>query len=523
MLARDGSNTSGMMRNNPVARDVARSVMSLSSRLKAFWNEGRSRHPATPSPASVFRPGRNCFDLVKARRAAVLVDGCDYFRHLESSLRQARRSIMIIGWDFDGRIRLRPQAGEEDSPPLGALLRALVEARPELFVHILVWSTSVLHGPSAIAPALFGSEWQHHRRIQLKFDTRHPFYGSHHQKIVCIDGAVAFVGGMDLTVRRWDTPEHLADDPRRIDCDGEPYPPVHDVQMVFDGRAAAAICRIAAERWHGATGELPDAAAAECDQRGGGPWPDELQPDFRDAPIAIARTEPAYAGRSEIHESSTQALDMIMAAERSIYIEAQYLTAKTIGAALSRRLKASNGPDIVIVMTRESRGLLERLAMSENRDRLLRRLARADRFGRLRVFYPAVPSESGGKVEVLVHAKLIIVDDRMIRVGSSNLNNRSIGLDTECDVAIEAGSPNDRRTIAGIRNRLLAEHLGCSTADVDAAIAADGLATAVDRLNCRPRGLRPFDVGRSGDPFRSLPGTRFLDPVRMFRLPWPFR
>lgn len=524
MLARDGSNTSGMMRNNPVARDVARSVMSLSSRLKAFWNEGRSRHPATPqSPASVFRPGRNCFDVVKAGRASVLVDGCDYFRHLESSLRQARRSIMIIGWDFDGRIRLRPQAGEEDSPPLGALLRALVEARPELFVHILVWSTSVLHGPSAIAPALFGSEWQHHPRIQLKFDTRHPFYGSHHQKIVCIDGAVAFVGGMDLTVRRWDTPEHLADDPRRIDCDGEPYPPVHDVQMVFDGRAAAAICRIAAERWHGATGELPDAAAAECDQRGGGPWPDALQPDFRDAPIAIARTEPAYAGRSEIHESSTQALDMIMAAERSIYIEAQYLTAKTIGAALSRRLKASNGPDIVIVMTRESRGLLERLAMSENRDRLLRRLARADRFGRLRVFYPAVPSESGGKVEVLVHAKLIIVDDRMIRVGSSNLNNRSIGLDTECDVAIEAGGLEDRRTIAGIRNRLLAEHLGCSTADVDAAIAADGLATAVDRLNCRPRGLRPFDVGRSGDPFRSLPGTRFLDPVRMFRLPWPFR
>jgi len=512
------------MGNNPVARDVARSVMSLSSRLNAFWKEGRSRRSAIPqSSASLFCPGRNCFDVVKAGRAGILVDGCDYFRHLESSLRQAKQSIIIIGWDFDGRIRLRPQADEGDSPPLGLLLRALVEARPELFVHILIWSTSVLHGPSAIPPALFGSDWEHHPRIQLKFDTRHPFYASHHQKIVCIDGAVAFVGGMDLTVRRWDTPEHLAEDPRRIDCDGEPYPAVHDVQMIFDGCAASAICTIAAERWHGAIGEFPDSVAAQCNPIGDGPWPDDLQPDFRDVPVAIARTEPAYAGRAEIHESSTQALDMIRAAERSIYIEAQYLTAKTIGAALSRRLKASNGPDIVIVMTQESRGLLERLAMSENRDRLLRRLARADRFGRLRVFYPVVPSESGGKVEVLVHAKLIIVDDRMIRVGSSNLNNRSIGLDTECDVAIEAGSSEERRTIAAIRNRLLAEHLGCSTADVDAAIAADGLATAVDRLNHGPRGLKPFEMGRSGNPFRSLPGTRFLDPVRMFRLPWPFR
>jgi phosphatidylserine/phosphatidylglycerophosphate/cardiolipin synthase-like enzyme len=502
--------------------------MSLSSRLSAFSvrKGGRSQRPSIPpSPASVFSPGRNCFDVAKAGRASVLVDGADYFRHLESSLRQARQSIIIIGWDFDGRIRLRPQASEEASPPLGPLLRALVEAQPELFVHILVWSISVLHGPSAVAPALFGSDWQHHPRIQLKFDTQHPFYGSHHQKIVCIDGAVAFVGGMDLTVRRWDTPEHLAEDPRRVDCDGEPYPPVHDVQMVFDGHAAAAMWRMAKERWHGAAGELPGTSGSPEHQRersGDGPWPDALDPDFRDARVAIARTEPAYAGRSEVHESSTQAIDMIAVAERAIYIEAQYLTAKRIGAALSRRLKASDGPDIVIVMTQESRGLLERIAMSENRDRLIRRLARADRFGRLRVLYPVVPSASGGTVEVLVHAKLIVVDDRFIRIGSSNLNNRSIGLDTECDVAIEASSPADRATVAGIRNRLLAEHLDCSIGDVDVAVKEAGLAAAVDRLNHRPRGLRPFEVGRSGGPFRSVPGTRFLDPVRIFRLPWPF-
>ncbi|WID98492.1 hypothetical protein QO058_09765 [Bosea vestrisii] len=127
--------------------------MSLSSRLNAFWKGDRlQQNSVSRASASVLCPGRNCFDVVKVERAAVLVDGADYFRHLESSLRQARRSIIIIGWDFDGRIRLRPQADGEESPPLGQLLRALVEANPQLCVHILIWSASVLHGPSAIAP-----------------------------------------------------------------------------------------------------------------------------------------------------------------------------------------------------------------------------------------------------------------------------------------------------------------------------------------------------------------------------------
>lgn len=507
-----------------MARSVARSVMSLSVRWNAFWKGDRPRPTSARNPASMFCPGRNCVEVATADRVAVLVDGAEYFRHLESSLRQARRSITIIGWDFDGRIRLRPQADDRESPPLGPLLRALVEANPQLVIQILVWSISVLHGPSAIVPALFGSDWQDHPRIQVKFDTRHPFYGSNHQKIVCIDGAIAFVGGMDLTVERWDTPEHAADDPRRIDCDGERYPPVHDIQMVFDGSAAAAMCAMATERWQLAAGEQGESAASLTNaiEEADAPWPDGLPPEFRSAALAIARTEPAYAGRYEIRESSTLALDMIAAAKHSVYIEAQYLTAKRIGAALSKQLKKAGGPDVVIVMTRKSRGLLERLAMSENRDRLMRRLVRADRFGRLRVLYPVVPG-TAEEVEVLIHSKLIIIDDRAIRVGSSNLNNRSIGLDTECDVALEAVDPETRKAIAGIRNRLLAEHLDCRIDEIETAITAGGLANAVDRLNCKPRGLRSFGASAAQGPFRPILGTRFLDPERIFRLPWPFR
>lgn len=500
--------------------------MTLFSHLPVSRDRG-APPPTSPAdaPASLFRPGRNCSETVRAERAGVLVDGADYFRHLESSLRQAQRSITIIGWDFDGRIRLRPQVEDSESPPLGALLRQLVEAKPQLAVQILIWSASVVHAPSAITPALFGSDWQDHPRIKVKLDTQHPIYASHHQKIVCIDGTIAFVGGIDLTVRRWDTCAHRADDPRRIDCDGERYPPVHDVQMVFDGPAAAAMCAMAAERWHSATGELPatgsDLAEAAEEGMPGAPWPEGLRPDFRNVNAAIARTEPAYAGRSEIREGAALTLDLIAAARRSVYIEAQYLTAKLVGAALSKRLKEPAGPDIVVVMTRESRGFLERLVMSGNRDRLIRRLLRADRFGRLRILYPVVPG-AGKEEEVLVHAKLIAVDERLLRIGSSNLNNRSIGLDTECDVAIEARGAADRAAIAAIRNRLLAEHLDCSAEEVGAAIAADGLAAAVDRLNRKPRGLRPFRARAAKGPFRPVLGTRVLDPERPFRLPWPF-
>ena len=159
---------------------------------------------STPSAGRILQPGRNCWRISRAAKAAVMSDGGPYFAHLEDALRQAKRSVMIVGWDFDGRIRLRPDASPEESPELGPLLRSLVEARPELEIRILVWSVAVLHAPGAPLPLLFGAEWQEHPRITLKLDTRHPLYAAHHQKIVCIDGGLAFVGGIDLTVRRWD-------------------------------------------------------------------------------------------------------------------------------------------------------------------------------------------------------------------------------------------------------------------------------------------------------------------------------
>jgi phosphatidylserine/phosphatidylglycerophosphate/cardiolipin synthase-like enzyme len=125
---------------------------------------------------------------------------------------------------------------------------------------------------------------------------------------------------------------------------------------------------------------------------------------------------------------------------------------------------------------------------------------------------------------VLIHAKLIIVDDVLLRIGSSNLNNRSVGLDTECDLAIEAGSAAERRSIAQLRAALLAEHLGVDPQSVVQAIAAEGsLVRAIEALNGGPRGLRPFESLATSGPARPLFGTGLLDPRRPFEPLWFLR
>jgi phosphatidylserine/phosphatidylglycerophosphate/cardiolipin synthase-like enzyme len=464
----------------------------------------------------VLMPGRNCWRIERAERAALLVDAAAYFGHLERALREARRSIMIIGWDFDGRIRLRPDG--EDSPPLGPFLRSLVEARPELEIRILIWSVAVIHAPGAPLPLLLGADWERHPRITLRLDNQHPFYAAHHQKLICIDDGLAFAGGMDLTVRRWDTSAHAPDHPHRVSPDGNAYCAVHDAQMLVMGDAARALGDLARERWRIATGETLAPTPSEPV-----PWPDDLAPDFVDVPIAIARTRPEWGEAAAVQEVATLTADALRSARRSVYIETQYLTAPSVGELIARSLAAPKGPEIVVVLTRSSRGLLERFVMGSNRDRLMRRLKRADHHDRLRILYPVVPSDDGD-CAVLVHSKLMIVDDVFLRVGSSNLNNRSIGLDTECDLAIEASDERARAAIARIRERLLAEHLDVRPEAVAGACREEGsLIRAIERLNRKPRGLRGFPEMDQDGPTRQLPGTWLLDPERPFEPLWFLR
>lgn len=454
--------------------------------------------------------------MAEAKRAAVLVDAADYYRHLHDALCKARRSIIILGWDFDGRIKLCPDRGPDEAQPLGAFLRALVEARPHLEIRILVWSVAVVHGPGDPKGLLLGDAWQMHPRIHLHLDTKHPFYASHHQKVVVIDDSVAFAGGIDLTIKRWDTSLHQPENACRVTPDGAAYEPVHDLQMAVDGNAARALGELARQRWQVAIGETPPVAAPAA-----GIWPDGLTPDFTDVRVAISRTAPGWGHRLPVQEVARLTADAIAAAERTLYMEAQYLSSTMVRRALIQRLSQHDGPEIVMVVTPFSRGFFERTVLAANRDRIMRRLGRLPGAHRLRFYYPVVPGPEGD-CKVMIHAKVMIVDDDLLRVGSGNLSNRSMGLDTECDLAIEANGKSMRRTIAHARSRLLGEHLGVTPERFTETLAAEGsLIAAIEALNHGPRALRPFKPGDG--PTALALGTWIVDPPRPWEPLWFLR
>jgi phospholipase D1/2 len=277
-------------------------------------------------PSGLLRKNRNVWRVERAERAAVLIDGAAYFGALRESLLKAQHTVYIVGWDIDSRMRLvGPSCKADDGFPetLAEFLSALVEQRPDLTINLLLWDFSVVYAlEREIFPAL-SLNWKTPDQIRFCLDGHLPLGCSQHQKIVVIDDAVAYSGGLDLTIRRWDTPDHSVANDRRCDPAGQTYRPFHDVQAVVDGAAAKALGELVRERWREARcaePEVPDAAS-DC-------WPASVVPDFTDVDIGNARTVPGYDGRDEVREVERLFIDMIDAAERTIYIENQFMTSE---------------------------------------------------------------------------------------------------------------------------------------------------------------------------------------------------
>ena len=403
----------------------------------------------------LLRLGHNCCAVARAERVALLVDTEDYFKAFYQAALRARRSIIILGWDFNSQTRLHFDPVPEGAPPalLGELLNHLVRRHRGLHVNVLDWSYPMVFGTDRELPPAYGLGWKPARRVRLRYDDTHPVAGSQHQKIVLIDDAFAFVGGIDLTVRRWDSAEHRPDDPRRM-AYGKPYPPVHDLMVAVDGDAARALSAIARERWCLATGKTLRPVSVGHD-----PWPSALEPDLRGVEVGIARTLPPRGKAPAVREIERLYLDMIAAARKHIYIETQYFTAPRIAAALEQRLAEPGGPEVVLVLRLLSHGWLEEHTMHVLRTGLIRRLKDADRHARFHVYYPHMPGLPEGWC-LDVHSKAMVVDSRYLRIGSANLCSRSMGVDSECDMLIESrGDPAVAQVIAGFRDRLIAEHL----------------------------------------------------------------
>ncbi len=188
-------------------------------------------------------------------------------------------------------------------------------------------------------------------------------------------------------------------------------------------------------------------------------------------------------------------LDMIERARDYIYFENQYFTSERIRAALKASLARPEGPEIVVVTRLLSHGWLEEITMTTLRTKLVRELREADVHGRFHCFYPDVPGLCEGTC-LDIHSKVMAVDDEWLRIGSANLSNRSMGMDTECDVTIEArGEARVKAAIREFRDCLIGEHTDAETEGVARAVErAGGMARAIETLGSDARKLLKLEA-----------------------------
>ena len=414
-----------------------------------------------------FQPNHNVWRVANSRRAAMLVDGANYFAAIRSAMIKAQRSILIAGWDIHSQARLVGPAGAANDgypEPFAEFLTALVAQKPQLKIRILLWDFSVLYAAERDPFPTMTLRWNTPHNIRFCLDDRVPIGSSQHQKLVVVDDSVAFSGGLDITIRRWDTSAHKLDEPHRVDPGGKPYGPFHDVQMLVDGEAARALGDLMRERWRYAAYERVPAFHGDADC-----WPDGVQADFSGADIAISRTQPRYDDAPQAREVEQLFFDMIDNAERTIYIENQFLTALPIANRLADRLRARPELELLIVSPQTHVSWLEAQSMRAGRARFS---AVLEGFGdRVWLAYPEVRA-GHTSAATMVHSKVMIIDDRILRVGSANLNNRSMATDTECDLTIVAGTEAQRARIIELRDGLVADHCGVTAQDVATALEA---------------------------------------------------
>ncbi|HEY3696375.1 phospholipase D-like domain-containing protein [Phenylobacterium sp.] len=472
----------------------------------------------------LLEPGTTCWRRETSGRAALLIDMADYFDAAMKAMRKARHTVHLLNWAFEPQTLFHPQEGctgpEDDR--IGNFLKALAKDNPRLDVRVLCWKSAL---PVAATQHWFTlADRKVFAGTDVKFvlDGKLPVGACHHQKIIVIDDAIGFCGGGDIGPDRWDTPQHLDNDPRRekarhVHGNSEnDFDSRHEAMGLVEGAPAKALGALFRERWMRATGEiLPEPPAARP------AWPAGVTAQFEGVEVGLSRTLPAWRRYPEVREVERLHLEGIAAATRCIYMENQYFTSPLIAAALARRLAEPDGPEVVLVGTEHSPSYFDQATMDRTRVKFIETLKRADKHGRFQAYSPVTTL---GRI-IIVHAKLTIIDDRLLRIGSANINNRSMGFDTECDMSFEAAGragTGARREIAGLRTRLLAHWLGCNEAIMQAAIRkAGGVAAGIEALrNAGYARLRPILLPpvrgvaaliaayHVGDPFSALDSWR---------------
>lgn len=399
----------------------------------------------------------------------VMIDGANALPEMARALSEAKRFIHITGWHLEPAFELEPVRGR----PLDTIGALLAEMAERVDVRVLVWSGApvpVFH-PTRAEVAKTLVNLTRHTRINAKGDPReHPFH-CHHEKTIIIDGEVAFVGGIDLTDSAGDRFDVQAHHPRR-------RVGWHDVATRVHGPAVADVDDHFRTRWRELTSEdLPRTEPP-------GPAGSTTLQVVRT--VAEGMYDAIPHGDFRIFESYVRAL---RSAQELIYIENQFLWAPEIVSIIADKLHNPPTPQFRVVIllpvranngaddTRGQVGVL--IDADDGNNRLLAATIRA-----------RLPSQP--RVDpVYVHAKVAVIDDRWLIVGSANLNAHSLFNDTEMCVVTD-----DAAVARNTRVRLWAEHLEIDEAVVDAATPVSlvdnhWLPIAAEQLERRRAGAPP--------------------------------
>ena len=370
-------------------------------------------------------------------RVEVLIDGDEALAQVVEAIRGARSHVHVTGWHVNPEFVL-----DRASPP-SVLRELLVEATRTARVRVLLWAGAPLplfrparKDVRRVRDALCAGN-----QIECALDARERPMHCHHDKTIVVDDRVAFVGGIDLTDfggDRLDRNEH----PHR---DGIGW---HDATARLEGPAVRDVAEHFRLRWHETTGELL-APVVEPETAGS----IEVQV-VRTVPDGMYRSLPG--GDFRVLESYLRALT---SARRFIYLENQFLWSPEILAVLREKLRRP--PDdgfriVVLLPARPNSG------GDDTRGQLSTLIDADDGAGRLLACTLLSPEGQEGR-PVYVHAKIGIVDDHWLTLGSANLNEHSLFNDTEMNVVVR-----DQALVRDTRERLWAEHLDVPRDEVSA-------------------------------------------------------
>lgn len=136
---------------------------------------------------TVLEPGSTCWRIARAERLTCIVDAADYFRHAKSAMLGAKKRIMLIGWDFDTRIKFEPDGPTLEGPnKLGEFLEWLPERRPDLDIYLLKWNIGAFSALARGMTPVFVLDWLTDPRLHFEIDGAHPVGAAHHQKLSLI-------------------------------------------------------------------------------------------------------------------------------------------------------------------------------------------------------------------------------------------------------------------------------------------------------------------------------------------------